>query len=289
MKPCFYPSGMNGRTGIVTPYRHCPRHGAALELVFNEDWQENLSWWCSECRGEWSEVYFTMREEARLPLKAMSRRFILHCPECGSDRLRPSCPCCFEHVCQDCSTKFSPDADRLSPPTLAADELAKLAATVWLDENWDWGYLRPQLELLPQVVTERCCDRHPELVLSFAVDHATRDERMRFGWTCSHPECGGLLSPNYHHGDRWRTFFHFTNGPKFNCLSCNHVEFDQSEDLLKPPASPAAPVIKSALTARRPDRAEPAPRTSEPGSLSRLLLELNRRCTVWTQITAGWD
>ena len=225
---------MQGRTGIVTPYRHCPRHGSALELVFIEAWQENLSWWCSECRGTWSEEYFTMREEARQPLKAMSRRFILHCPECGSDRLCPSCPCCFEHICEDCRTKFYLDAERLSPPTLAADELAKLAATLWLDENWEWGYQRPQLELLPLVVTERCCESHPELVLSFAVDHATRDERMRFGWTCSHPECGGLLSPNYHHGDRWRTFFLLRQGPKFNCLSCNHVEFDQSEDLLKP-------------------------------------------------------
>lgn len=224
------------RTGIVTPYRHCPRHGSALELAFDEAWdEEELSWWCNECLGEWCETYFTMREEARLPLKALFRRFVLHCPGCGSGRCHATCQgCCFQHDCNDCGLQFSFEAHRLSGPTLPAEDVRKLYDKIWLDENASRGFPEPQVELFPQLGIERYCKTHKDELLSFAVDHATHDERMRFGWFCSQPECGGILYPNYQRLERRRIFFSLTQGPAFHCFSCNHVEFDQTEDLLKP-------------------------------------------------------
>lgn len=232
---------MSGRTGIVTPYRLCPRHGSALELVFRDrgGGGDNLSWWCADCHGEWSEAYFILREAAVLPVKAMFSNFAMNCPVCGRGRCQRMCDCspwCLHHRCLFCREEFYPNLRRVGPPALPEEEVAKLAARVWLDSSLILARPDPRLEQFPQVVLESGgCTSHSELPCILATDHATPTERLRFGWICR--ECtpdGKWMEAEYYLDHRRPVYFVLTEGTWLDCPSCGHPEFDQSEDLLKP-------------------------------------------------------
>jgi hypothetical protein len=221
------------RTGVVSGFRLCPRHRSPLELsVQPHGTLTNIAWWCGECGGEWSELYFTMLDEARLPLKALSRRFFIRCPSCSGNRSQGTCSCCFLHRCLECGGEFDIEFRKVKESLLPPDQIEVLRNKVWLDENTIIEPSPRDVEHFPAVLLERRCESHPETPLYFTIDHAALDERRRFGWFCK--DCGDIPQPDYCEpiDKRSRTFFCLTEHPHFRCWACNHVEFDQSDDLL---------------------------------------------------------
>jgi hypothetical protein len=223
------------RTGILTNYRLCPRHGAPLEVdvVDNCDAPTYLSWWCGECGGYWSELYFTMRVEAELPMMGLVRSFQFRCPRCGSLRTSRDCnfDCCDYHACNDCKEVFFIDYEITQRSTLLEAEIAALKAKHWLDaSNVISTCNQDRFEHYTASVTSPCCESHPDTPVTLVVDPSATDERFRFGWLCK--ECDTVMFDCTHpFPHRYKKFFTLTDRPDFRCRVCHHCEFDQTEDL----------------------------------------------------------
>lgn len=224
------------RTGIKTKHRRCPRHESPLEVAVVDDYYPPtyLNWWCEECGGYWSELYFTMRVEATLPVMALVRKFQIRCPRCGSLHTSRACSfeCCDYHYCNDCDEYFDINYKVATKSSLSDEKLAKLKAIQWLDDNNVVSTINEdRFEHYEASVTSPCCETHPDSPVTLVVDPIAVDERFRFGWFCK--GCDTVMFDYTHpYQRRGRSFFAITDHPDFRCRVCHHCEFDQSEDLL---------------------------------------------------------
>lgn len=223
------------RTGIFSEFRKCPRHGSQLEVGVREGSEllTNLEWWCAECRGGWSELYFTMKVEASLPLMAMSRRFTFRCPTCASKRISRSCnfDCCDYHYCSDCKQYFFIDYKIEERSKLSKEVVEGLKKTVWLDDASFISTINSdRFEHFPVSLSAPVCEEHPNTGVTLAMDQLAGDERFRFGWFCK--DCDQIFF-DYSSSDLEliRDFFTLSESADFRCRVCHHVEFDQGEDL----------------------------------------------------------
>ena len=223
------------RTGIVTKHRRCPRHGSPLEVAVVDDYDAltYLNWWCIDCGGYWSELYFTMRLEAKLPVMGLVRNFQIGCPRCGSLRTSRACSfdCCDCHYCNDCEGYFDINYEITRRSTLPDEEIAALKATSWLDAaNVISTINEERFEHYTASITSPCCETHPDTAVTLVVDPSATDERFRFGWFCK--DCDTVMYDYTHpYQRRGRDFFTLTDRPDFRCRVCHHCEFDQQEDL----------------------------------------------------------
>lgn len=223
------------RTGIITKHRRCPRHGAPLEVAVVDDCNAStcLEWWCGRCGGYWSELYFTMRVEADLPLMGLVRNFQFGCPRCGSLRTSRDCnfDCCDYHACNDCQQTFFIDYEITQRSTLAEAEIVALKAKHWLDgSNVISAFNDERFEHHEVSVASPYCKSHPDTPVTLVVDPSATDERFRFGWFCK--ECDTVMFDYMNpYPRRDRSFFLLTDRPDFRCRICHHCDFDQKEDL----------------------------------------------------------
>jgi|GEM_PF-6676664 len=223
------------RTGIITKHRRCPRHGAPLEVAVVDvcDARTYLNWWCGECGGYWSELYFTMRVEAELPILGLVRNFQFGCPNCESLHTSRACnfDCCDYHWCNECKEHFFIDYEITQRSTLPEADIAALKATSWLDTaNVISTINEDRFEHHTAFVTSPCCDNHPDTPVNLVVDPYATDERFRFGWFCK--DCDIVMYDYMHpYPRRYRDFFKLTDRPDFRCRVCHHCDLDQKYDL----------------------------------------------------------
>lgn len=220
------------RTGLIIEFRHCPRHCRAMELALDESRPafSPLFWWCSDCRGFWSEEYFNFQAEKALPIRALEAAFVFPCPKCGSLETEHACVvgCCEGHFCRACGHGFELLAEihEAHPRPVSPRPFVECADSLCYGTGG--GVAPSKLRLLGVSLDSRRCTTHTASQLELALNPTADKERHRLGWYC---QACQMFFFDYRLGRAQRPIFVPPGLPGVECPVCFGSQFDSLPDV----------------------------------------------------------